>query len=139
MFMFDSISFAKGSEAAMAEETKHTEPFDLSKLIEKSFLMGIGVLELGREKSSELADELVERGKMSKSDAKEVAEKIGDIAEKQQEVMRHTVSKETDRAMKTAGMATKKDVEELRSEMAEIKELLKKMAGESADEGAAAE
>jgi polyhydroxyalkanoate synthesis regulator phasin len=92
--------------------------------------MGIGVLEMGREKSSELADELIERGKMSKSDAKQVAEKIGDIAEKQQEVMRSTVSKETDRAMKTAGMASKADVDELRSEMAEIKDMLRKMAGE---------
>lgn len=124
----------------MADETKSNEPFDLSQLIEKSFLMGIGVLEMGREKSSELADELIERGKMSKSDAKEVAEKIGDIAEKQQEVMRSTVSKETDRAMKTAGMATKADVDELRSEMAEIKDMIRKMAGEEvAAEEAAAE
>lgn len=114
----------------MAEETKSNEPFDLSGLIEKSFLMGIGVLEMGREKSSELADELVERGRMSKSDAKEVAEKMSELAEKQQQAMRSTVSKETDRAMKTAGMATKKDVEELRSEISEIKDLLKKLAGE---------
>lgn len=124
----------------MADETKSNEPFDLSQLIEKSFLMGIGVLEMGREKSSELAEELIERGKMSKSDAKEVAEKIGDIAEKQQEVMRSAVSKETDRAMKTAGMATKADVDELRSEMAEIKAMLRKLAGEEvATEEAAAE
>jgi polyhydroxyalkanoate synthesis regulator phasin len=108
----------------MADESKRDMPFDMAGLIEKTFLMGIGVLEMTREKSSELADELVERGKMSKSEAKNVAESIGEMAEKQQEVMRDTVVKETDRAMKGAGFATKADVDALRAEIAELKLLI---------------
>ena len=108
----------------MAEETKSNEPFDLSVMMEKTFLLGLGMLEMGREKSTELADELIERGKMSKSGAKDVAEKIGDIAEKQQEVVRATVVKETDRAMKTAGFATRADLNDLRDEIAELKALI---------------
>lgn len=115
----------------MAEEKKRDVPFDVAGLMESAFLMGVGVFEMTKEKSSEVADDLIERGKMSKSDAKDVADKMTEVAAKQQEVVRSTVAKETDRAMKTAGVATKEDLDELRSEIADLKKLIEKLAGES--------
>ncbi len=112
----------------MSEENKRETPLDLAGIIENAFLMGVGVLDITREKAGEFADELIERGKVSKSEAKVVAEKIGDVAEKQQEVVRSTVARETDRAFKTAGFATKSDLEALRSEIGEIKALIADLA-----------
>jgi polyhydroxyalkanoate synthesis regulator phasin len=122
----------------MADQPRSNEPFDLAAMMEKTFLLGIGALEMGRERTEEFVDELIERGKMSKSDAKEVAEKLGDIAEKQQEVIRSTVVKETDRAMKTTGFATRADIDEIRSELAELKTLIVEVVGGAAAAGAAA-
>ena len=113
----------------MADETKKTEAPDLAGLMENAFLMGIGVLEITKEKVTGLTDELVERGKMSDSEAKKVAERMGTIADEQQDAIRKTVVKETDKVMATSGMATKSDVDSLKAEIAELKAMLAKQAG----------
>lgn len=108
----------------MTEDKKRDTPMDLSELMESAFLMGIGVLEMTREKANELADELIERGKMSTSDAKQVADKLSEVATKQQEAVRKTVVGEADRAMKSAGVATKSEIDQLRQEIAELKAMI---------------
>jgi polyhydroxyalkanoate synthesis regulator phasin len=113
----------------MADETKKTDVPDLAGLMENAFLMGIGVMEITKEKVSGLTDELVEKGKMSDSEAKKVAERMGAMADEQQEAIRKTVINETDKVMKTSGMATKSDVDSLRAEIAELKAMLAKQAG----------
>lgn len=113
----------------MSEEKKSEVPFDLASTIENAFLMGIGVLEMTREKTGEVADDLIERGKMSKSDAKRVADRIGEVAEEQQQSIRAVVAKETDRAMRTTGVATKSDLDELKAEIAELKALIMASTG----------
>lgn len=115
----------------MAEDKKR-EGFDPASLMESAFMMGLGAFEITKEKTGEVANDLVERGKMSKSDAKDVAERIGSMAEKQQEAMRDVVARETDKAVKGAGMASKEDVEELRAQLAEIKAMLMAQAGGAA-------
>jgi len=117
----------------MADETKKTDTPDLAGLMENAFLMGIGVMEITKEKVSGLTDELVERGKMSDSEAKKVGERMGAIADEQQEAIRKTVIKETDKVMSTSGMATKSDVDSLKAEIAELKAMLAKGHGSTDD------
>ena len=117
----------------MADETKKTDTPDLAGLMENAFLMGIGVMEITKEKVSGLTDELVERGKLSDSEAKKVAERMGAIADEQQEAIRKTVVNETDKVMKTSGMATKSDVDSLKAEIAELKAMLAREHGGSGD------
>lgn len=97
---------------------------DPAVLAQTAFLMGIGALEMTREKLGEITDEMIERGKLSKSEAKKVSEKIGVMAKEQQEAVRNTVAKETDRAIKATGMASKRDVDALKAEIAELKATL---------------
>jgi polyhydroxyalkanoate synthesis regulator phasin len=111
----------------MADDKKRETP-DMVGFMENAFLMGIGMFDLSKEKAGEVADDLIERGKMSKSDAKVVADKLTEVAEKQQEVVVKTVAKETDRAMKNAGVATKDDLAALHDEIAELKALIASMA-----------
>jgi polyhydroxyalkanoate synthesis regulator phasin len=108
----------------MAEEKKTEIPRDPVSLMESAFLLGIGILEMSKEKSQDLANDLMERGKMSQSDAKKVADRIGEIAGEQQETLRKTVSSETSKALKTSGLATKDEVADLKSQIAELKEML---------------
>jgi polyhydroxyalkanoate synthesis regulator phasin len=103
---------------------KTSETPDPTALVETAFLVGIGVLELTREKLGEMTDDLVERGKMSRSEAKKVGNKIGDMAKEQQDSVRKTVEKETERALNASGLATKKEVTSLRAEIADLKAML---------------
>ena len=63
----------------MADEKKNDTPFDPAALMENAFLMGIGVMEVTKDKVQGLTDELVEKGRMSDSEAKKVAERVGAI------------------------------------------------------------
>jgi polyhydroxyalkanoate synthesis regulator phasin len=108
---------------------------DVAGLVERAFLMGLGVMELTRERAQKLAKELEERGKMSESEAKKVADRISEMASEQQESVRKTVDKESDRFLHATGVATKEDLDALREEIAELKALIASRA--AGDEGQA--
>jgi len=118
----------------MADEKKTDTTFDPAGIVEKAFLLGIGVLETTKDKTSELANELIAKGEMSQSEAKKVAERINEIASEQQDVMRKTVATETDKALKTSGVATKSEIDDLKAQIVELKAMVASMkpAGESA-------
>ncbi|NTU71693.1 MAG: hypothetical protein HGB10_07745 [Coriobacteriia bacterium] len=127
----------------MADEKKTEVPFDPAGLMEKAFLMGVGVLDVSREKAEGFAAELIERGKMSQSEAKKVADKVSEMAETQQEAVRKTVETETAKVMKTSGVATKNEVDELKAQIAELKAMLASQGATvpkpaDADDGASA-
>jgi polyhydroxyalkanoate synthesis regulator phasin len=108
----------------MSDEKKTDPGFDPAGIVEKAFLLGLGVLETTREKTGELANDLIEKGKVSQGDAKKVADRISTIAEEQQESFRKTVATETQRAIKTTGGVTREDYDKLAGELAEIKAML---------------
>jgi len=124
----------------MADDKKNDAQLDPASLMEKAFLMGIGVLDITREKTEGFAAELIERGKVSQSDAKKVADRVTEMAGTQQEAVRRTVETETAKVMKTSGVATKGEVAELKEQLAELKAMLAsqgatvpKTAGDAAD------
>lgn len=118
-------------------DEKKTEPTDPAGLVENAFLLGIGVLELTREKTQSFAAELIDRGKMSQSEAKRVADKLGTIAQEQQENMRRTVAAETEKLMANGGVATKSEVSSLRDEIAELKAMIASLKPESSEDPSA--
>ena len=109
----------------MADDTKKDDmPFDPAAIAEKAFLLGLGVFETTREKTGEFVDDLIEKGKMSQSEAKKVADKLTEVAEDTQASLRKTVATETERAVKASGVVTRADYERLEAQIAELKELL---------------
>jgi polyhydroxyalkanoate synthesis regulator phasin len=105
-------------------DPKKDAPLDLAGPMESAFLMGVGVFEITREKVGGMTDELIERGRMSDSEAKRVAQRISDAAATQQEALRKTVSEETGKAVSTAGLATHEEIAALRSEIADLRAML---------------
>jgi polyhydroxyalkanoate synthesis regulator phasin len=116
-------------EDLMTDEKKTDSAFDPAGIVEKAFLLGIGVLETTRDKTTELANDLIEKGRVSNGDAKKVADRISEIAEEQQEAMRKTVATETQKAIKTSGGITRADYDRLEAEIAELKDMLRKQSG----------
>jgi polyhydroxyalkanoate synthesis regulator phasin len=112
-------------------DEKKSDMFDPTGIVEKAFLLGLGVLETTREKTSELANDLIEKGKLSQSDAKKVADKLGEMAEESQATLRKTVAAETEKAIKASGGVTREDYERLQAEIAELKAMLAAQRPES--------
>ena len=116
-------------EDLMTDKKKKDSAFDPAGIVEKAFLLGIGVLETTRDKTTELANDLIEKGRVSNGDAKKVADRISEIAEEQQAAMRKTVATETQKAIKTSGGITRADYDRLEAEIAELKDMLRKQSG----------
>jgi len=108
----------------MTDEKKTDVPFDPAGIVEKAFLLGLGVLETTREKTTELANELIDKGKVSQGDAKKIGDKIGELAEESQATLRKTVAAETEKAIKASGGITRADYEKLQAEIAELKAMI---------------
>jgi len=108
----------------MSDDKKTDATTDSANIVEKAFLLGIGVLEMTKEKTQEFAGELIEKGKLSTGDAKKVADKFTELADEQQKTLRKTVATETDKVLKTSGVATKAEMDELKAQIAELKEML---------------
>jgi polyhydroxyalkanoate synthesis regulator phasin len=108
----------------MSDEKKTDGSVDPAGMVEKAFLLGIGVLEMTKEKTQDFANELIEKGKVSQGDAKKVADKFTEMADEQQKTLRKTVASETDKVLKTSGVATKAEMDELKAQIAELKEML---------------
>jgi polyhydroxyalkanoate synthesis regulator phasin len=104
----------------MAEEKKET---DLG-FIERTFLMGVGAALYAKDRAEELADELVERGKLSREESGTFAHRLADEADKASESMQKTVTKETERVVAGMKLASSKDIDDVRDELTEIKALL---------------
>ena len=108
----------------MSDEKKSDSAFDPAGIVEKAFLLGLGVLETTKEKTEELANDLIEKGKVSQGDAKKVGDKIGAIAAEQQDTFRKTVATETEKAIKASGGVTREDYDKLQAELAELKAMI---------------
>ena len=93
-------------------------------LIEKAFLMGIGAAMLAKEKAEELAEELVERGTLTREQSGSFVNRLATQAEEAGKSAQDVVARETGRAIAGVGLASAKDVEEIRAELTEIKALI---------------
>jgi polyhydroxyalkanoate synthesis regulator phasin len=111
-------------------DTKKTDiPLDPAGIVEKAFLLGLGVLETTREKTQDLASDLIEKGRVSQGDAKKVTERISEMAEESQAMFRKTVQTETEKAIKATGGVTREDYDKLAAEIAELKAMIAAQAG----------
>lgn len=110
------------------------EKTDVAGLVERAFLMGLGVLEVTRERVTSLTDEMVEKGKTSQSEAKRVADRMTELASEQQESVRKTVDTGSDRFLRATGVATREDVDALKAEIAELKAMIAGRPAPSEDE-----
>lgn len=93
-------------------------------LIEKAFLMGVGAAMLAKDKVEELADELVSRGKLTSEQSDTFVNRLVTQADSTTKSVQSTVSREVERAVSGMGLASTRDLDDVRSELTEIKALI---------------
>lgn len=106
-------------------------PSEIAGLLEKVFLMGVGAASLTKEKFDDFTSELVERGKVSQGDAKQVTDWMSEQARTQAAAVEKNMTTQTEKAIQEAGVATKKDIETLQEQILELKAMLASSRGAS--------
>jgi polyhydroxyalkanoate synthesis regulator phasin len=82
-------------------------------LIKKTFYTGLGAVALTKEKIEELANELVEKGKLSESEVKKFVDDLFEKSESAKEQLKKHVEKITEDTLKKMKLITKDDLDAL--------------------------
>lgn len=85
----------------------------MKTLLEKGFLVGIGLLSMTREKAQKVIDELSHEGELQKSEMKEWVDQLSDRGEEERQALRKVVRDEVKKVLDEMGLVTKEDIQKL--------------------------
>ena len=97
----------------------------MAKWIEKSLLLGLGVLTLTRDRVVRFVDELVEEGEVRPEEAPGVIDRLVARGEEEREELRKLVRQELDRVTPVS----RQDIEELNRKIDELAARVEELAG----------
>ena len=85
----------------------------MKTLLEKSFLAGIGLLSMTREKAQQVIDELSHEGEVQKGEVTRWVDQLADRGEEERQALRKLIRDEVKQALDEMGLATKEDIQKL--------------------------
>lgn len=92
----------------------------MSDLLKKAISLGWGLTIVSKEKVESIVDELVRRGELAPSESKQFVERLIDKGAEEQERFKELVNEQVRAVMQGMGLATVKEVEELKRRVAEL-------------------
>ncbi len=85
----------------------------MKTLLEKSFLAGIGLLSMTREKAQQIIDDLSHEGEVQKGEVKQWVDKLSDRGEEERQALRKLIRDEMKKVLDEMGLVTKEDIQKL--------------------------
>lgn len=101
----------------------------MTGLLEKSLLLGLGVLTLTRDKVVQVVNRLVEEGEIRPEEAPGIVDKLVARGETEREELRRLVREELDKVRINVPLASRKDIEELSQKIDELATKVETLAG----------
>jgi polyhydroxyalkanoate synthesis regulator phasin len=99
------------------------------RLIERSILLGLGVLTLTRDRVVQAVNSLVEEGEVTAEEAPGIIDKIVARGEEEREELRRLMRDELDKLRVRPPVASQKDIEELGSKIDDLAARIDELAG----------
>ena len=93
----------------------------LKEHIERSILLGMGILSITREKAQAYVEELVKQGDAATAEVKDLTEKLVKRGEEERDALRKLVREEVSATLKEMHIATSDDVKELQAQLEALK------------------
>jgi polyhydroxyalkanoate synthesis regulator phasin len=100
------------------------------RLIEKSMLLGLGMLTLTRDKIVETVNSLVEQGEVKEEEATNIVDRLVARGEEEREELRKMMREEFDKHRISMPVASRKDIEALSQKLDELAARIDELAGE---------
>lgn len=91
------------------------------ELIKKAMLTGLGVASLTKEKVEEVANDFIEKGKLSEQEGKKLVDELMAKSEESKEDIKKQVDELVGKALAKMEIATKEDIASLRKEILAMK------------------
>jgi len=94
-------------------------------MIERSLLMGLGVLSLTRKKAEAIVDELVKEGETRRDESRALVDKLTAQGEEERTALRQLVRGEVEKVIGPLNLATTADIDALRQQLDEMARTIK--------------
>ncbi|WP_094227725.1 phasin family protein [Methanolobus psychrotolerans] len=102
---------------------------DITDIMKKVGLFGIGMWALTEEKIQDIADDLIENGEIKKEEGKKFVREVIDEQKKQKEDIEKKISSKVQDTITKADIATKDEVRELKDIIKQLEEKIDKLVG----------
>jgi len=101
----------------------------MARLIEKSLLLGLGMLTLTRDKVVQFVNKMVEEGQVKPEEAPNIVDRLVTRGKEEREELRKLVREELDKARASVPVISRKDIEELSQKIDELAAQIEELAG----------
>lgn len=101
----------------------------MKDMIEKGILTTLGFWLLVHEKADEIIKDMIEKGKIAPEEGKHFLDELSQRVDGEKEVLRKKFSSATTSTLSQAGLATKKDLDQLASRLKKIEARLDTLEG----------
>ncbi len=99
---------------------------NMSELIKKTILAGLGAISLSREKAEEIAGDLIKRGELAKNEEAKFVKDLMDIAEKNKARLEEKIEEVVEKTLTRLDIPTRKEINALREEINRLSKKEKK-------------
>ncbi|ETA68470.1 MAG: hypothetical protein PWQ51_635 [Methanolobus sp.] len=100
---------------------------DITEVMKKVGLFGIGLWALTEEKVQDITDDLIENGEIKKEEGKKFVREVMDEQKKQKEDIEKKISSKVQETLNKADVATKDEVKELKDIISSLEAKIDKL------------
>jgi polyhydroxyalkanoate synthesis regulator phasin len=95
-------------------------------LIKKAMFTGVGLVSLTKDKIEEIAQDFVEKGRLSEQEGKKFVDELLQRSDESKEAIRKQIDDRIQLAMQKVNIARSSEVEELKAQIKELQATLEK-------------
>ncbi len=101
---------------------------EMSEMIRKMGLFGIGVVSMTQEKIEEFTQEMIKTGEISREEGKKFVKEVLSEKEKQVNDLEEKINKKVNETLKKSGIVMKSDLEALEKKIEKLEKTIQTMA-----------
>lgn len=101
---------------------------EMSEMIKKMGLFGVGVISLTQEKAEEFTQEMIKKGEMSREEGKKFVREILSEKEKQVKDLEDKINDKVENVMKKSGVVMKSDISALEKKIEELEKTIQSLS-----------
>ncbi len=101
---------------------------EMSEMLRKMGLFGIGVISLTQEKLDEFTQEMIKKGEMSREEGKKFVKEVLSEKEKQVKDLEEKINEKVNETIKKSGIVMKSDFDALERKIEKLEKTIQTMA-----------
>ena len=101
---------------------------EMSEMIRKMGLFGVGVISLTQEKAEEFTQEMIKKGEISREEGKKFVREVLSEKEKQVKDLEDKINENVEKVMKKSGVVMKSDISSLEKKIEKLEKTIQSLS-----------